>query len=74
MTTVAAPPAKRKTDIGPPHYSKFLPPIVKENYGKWRYHESPRPGVLVHVAHSGARLFTVRAATPVTPRFPTSSL
>ncbi len=27
---------ERKTDIGPPHYEQFLPPIVKENYGKWK--------------------------------------
>ena len=26
--------AKRKTDIGPPHYDEHLPPVVKENYGK----------------------------------------
>ena len=25
---------ERVTDIGPPHYEKFLPPMVKENYGK----------------------------------------
>lgn len=54
----------RKTDIGPPHYEKFLPPIIKENYGKWKYHEIPRPGVLMHVSESGARLYSVRAATP----------
>ncbi len=55
---------QRLTDIGPPHYSKFLPPIIKENYGKWKYHEIPRPGVLVHTAESGAKLYSVRAATP----------
>jgi sulfite reductase beta subunit len=55
---------KRKTDIGPPHYQKFLPPIIQRNYGKWRYHEIPRPGVLVHVAESGERLYTVRAGSP----------
>jgi sulfite reductase beta subunit len=61
---MSADASKRKTDIGPPHYEKFLPPIIKENYGHWKYHEILRPGVLVHVAASGARLFTVRAATP----------
>jgi dissimilatory sulfite reductase beta subunit len=61
---MSAEPTKRKTDIGPPHYEKFLPPVIQQNYGKWRYHENPRPGVLVHVAESGARLFSVRAATP----------
>jgi sulfite reductase beta subunit len=61
---MSAEPTKRRTDIGPPHYSKFLPPVIKENYGKWKSHEIPKPGVLVHVAESGARLFSVRAATP----------
>ena len=61
---MSAPVAKRKTDIGPPHYEKFLPPVIKENYGKWKYHEIPQPGVLMHVSESGAKLFSVRAATP----------
>ncbi len=55
---------ERKTDIGPPHYEKHLPPIVKKNYGKWAHHEILKPGVMVHVAESGDKLFTVRAATP----------
>ncbi|MCK5126191.1 MAG: dissimilatory-type sulfite reductase subunit beta [candidate division Zixibacteria bacterium] len=56
--------AERLTDIGPPHYEKFLPPIVKENYGKWLYHEVLKPGVMVHVSESGAKLFTIRAGSP----------
>ncbi len=59
-----AEPTKRKTDIGPPHYDRFLPPVIKQNYGKWKYHEMPRPGVLLHVAESGAKLWSVRAASP----------
>ncbi|MFC1706164.1 dissimilatory-type sulfite reductase subunit beta [Planctomycetota bacterium] len=55
---------ERKTDIGPPHYQKYLPPVVKENYGKWAYHERLKPGVMVHVAESGDKLYTVRAGTP----------
>lgn len=55
---------KRVTDIGPPHYEQFLPPIIKSNYGKWKYHENPRPGVLVHFSESGDKLISVRAATP----------
>ncbi|MBZ5628385.1 MAG: dissimilatory-type sulfite reductase subunit beta [Acidobacteriia bacterium] len=62
MTT--APKTPRITDIGPPHYQKFLPPLVKKNYGQWKYHEILAPGVLCHVAESGDRLYTVRAATP----------
>ena len=54
----------RKTDIGPPHYEQFLPPVVKANYGKWKYHEILKPGVMVHVGESGDKLFTVRAGSP----------
>ena len=56
--------AERLTDIGPPHFEKFLPPVIKENYGKWLYHEILKPGVMVHVSESGAKLFTVRAGSP----------
>ncbi len=55
---------KRITDIGPPHYEQFLPPIIKKNYGQWKYHEYYKPGVLLHVAESGDKLYSVRAATP----------
>ena len=55
--------AERKTDIGPPHYEQFLPPIIKENYGKWLYHEISQPGVVFHVAESGAECHTVRVAS-----------
>jgi sulfite reductase beta subunit len=55
---------KRVTDIGPPHYEKFLPPVIKNNYGKWKYHEIVKPGVLMHVGETGDKLFSVRAGTP----------
>ncbi len=55
---------QRKTDIGPPHYEQFLPPVIKKNYGKWKYHEILKPGVMVHVSETGAKLFTVRAGSP----------
>jgi sulfite reductase beta subunit len=56
--------ADRITDIGPPHYEQFLPPVIKDNYGKWDYHEIMKPGVMVHVGESGDKVFTVRAGTP----------
>jgi len=34
--------------------------VVQNNYGKWKYHEILEPGVLVHVAESGDKVFTVR--------------
>ncbi|MHC4605584.1 MAG: dissimilatory-type sulfite reductase subunit beta [Planctomycetota bacterium] len=55
---------KRITDIGPPNYEKFLPPVIKKNYGKWKHHEILKPGVMVHTGESGDKLFTVRAASP----------
>ena len=55
---------KRLTDIGPPNYEQFLHPMMKANYGKWKFHEMIKPGVMVHVGESGDKLFTVRAGSP----------
>jgi sulfite reductase beta subunit len=51
-------------DFGPPHYMEHLPPVSKRNYGKWKYHEHVKPGVIKHVAESGEELYTVRVAVP----------
>ncbi|MGD2070186.1 MAG: dissimilatory-type sulfite reductase subunit beta [Gemmatimonadota bacterium] len=56
--------ADRRTDIGPPDFRRFLPPIIKKNYGEWKFHEILKPGVMVHEARSGDRLYTVRAGSP----------
>ena len=55
--------AARITDIGPPDFKKFLPPVILKNYGKWDYHEIVKPGVLKHVAESGDELYSVRIAS-----------
>ena len=55
---------QRKTDIGPPHYKDFLPPVIQKSYGDWKYHEVINPGVMVHVANSGDKLWSVRVASP----------
>ncbi len=55
---------QRRTDIGPPHYRQFMPPVIDKNYGKWKYHEVLTPGTMVHVAESGDKLWTVRVASP----------
>ena len=54
------PMENRITDIGPQHFSKFLPPIIAKNKGNWDYHEILEPGLLMHVALSGDKVFTVR--------------
>jgi len=53
-----------ETDIGPPDYRTMIPKVIEKNYGKWKYHEILKPGVLKHVAESGDELFTVRAGSP----------
>ena len=51
----------RITDIGPRNYEEFYPPVIKNNKGKWLYHEILQPGVLVHVSETGDEVYTVRA-------------
>ena len=53
-----------KTDIGPPHYEQMLPQIIKDNYGKWKYFERVKPGVLMHVSETVDELYTVRVGSP----------
>jgi len=55
---------QRRTDIGPPHYKDFLPPVIQKNYGDWKYHEILSPGVMVHIANSGDKIWSVRVASP----------
>ncbi len=54
----------RKTDIGPPDYKKMLPDVIKNNYGKWKYHEHVQPGVLKHTSENGDAVYTIRAGSP----------
>jgi len=50
----------RITDIGPRKFDEFYPPVIKNNKGKWLYHEIIEPGVLVHVSETGDEVYTVR--------------
>lgn len=58
------PMENRVTDIGPPHYWQFLPPVIQRNYGKWKSHEILQPGVLKYKAESGDVVYVVRCGTP----------
>lgn len=55
---------ERITDQGAKDYKEFLHPVMLKNYGQWKYHEIVKPGVLLHVAESGDKLYTVRIASP----------
>ena len=48
-------------ESGPHTYQDALHPVVAKNYGKWKYHELLKPGVMVHYGESGDALYTVRA-------------
>ncbi len=50
----------RITDIGNRYYGEFLPPVIKNNFGQWLWHEIVEPGVLMHKAQSGDEVYTVR--------------
>ncbi len=50
----------RITDIGNHHYGEFLPPVIKNNFGKWQWHEILEPGVLMHKSETGDEVYTVR--------------
>jgi dissimilatory sulfite reductase beta subunit len=50
-------------ECGVPEATPYMHPLLKKNYGDWKWHERPRPGVLRHVAHSGDEVWTVRAGT-----------
>ena len=57
--------AQMRTPIesGVPDNKQFLHPTLLKNYGDWKYHDRPRPGVLHHVSNSGDEVWSVRAGT-----------
>ena len=50
-------------ESGVPDNKQYLHPLMLKNYGNWKWHDRPRPGVLHHVAHNGDEIWTVRAGT-----------
>ncbi|MBF0304430.1 MAG: dissimilatory-type sulfite reductase subunit beta [Alphaproteobacteria bacterium] len=54
---------RRPDECGVPDPMQYMHPVLKKNYGKWKYHDRPRPGVLHHVALSGDEVWTVKAGT-----------
>ena len=60
---MAQAPMRRAIESGVPDNQQFLHPLLKKNYGNWRYHDRPRPGVLHHVARGGDEVWSVRAGT-----------
>ena len=55
---------RRPIESGCPDGMQYMHPVMIRNFGQWKYHEHPRPGVLLHTgAHSGDAIWTVRAGT-----------
>ncbi|MDH3231004.1 MAG: dissimilatory-type sulfite reductase subunit beta, partial [Alphaproteobacteria bacterium] len=54
---------RRAIESGVPDPFPYMHPLLKKNYGNWKWHDRPRPGVLRHVAHNGDAVWTVRAGT-----------
>ncbi len=54
---------RRPVESGVPDPFPHMHPLLKKNYGNWKWHDRPRPGVLRHVSHSGDTVWTVRAGT-----------
>lgn len=50
-------------ESGVPDPFQYMHPIMARNFGAWKYHERPRPGVLCHTAKSQEQIWTVRAGT-----------
>ena len=51
-------------ESGVPDPMRLMHPVLRKNFGAWKWHDRPRPGVLHHVAESGDEVWTVRAGTP----------
>ncbi len=62
-TATATATPRRAVESGVPDNKPYLHPKFAKNYGNWKYHDRPRPGVLHHVSHSGDEVWSVRAGT-----------
>ena len=54
---------RRPIESGVPDNKPHLHPKFIKNYGNWKNHDRPRPGVLHHVSHTGDEVWSVRAGT-----------
>ncbi|MEK7262006.1 MAG: dissimilatory-type sulfite reductase subunit beta, partial [Pseudomonadota bacterium] len=60
---MAQPQMRQPIETGCPDGFQYMHPLMIKNYGNWKYHDRPRPGVLHHVAYSGDEIWTVRVGT-----------
>jgi len=63
QAAVAAKKMRTPIESGCPDGMQYMHPLMLKNFGNWKYHDRPRPGVLHHVAYSGDEIWTVRVGT-----------
>jgi sulfite reductase beta subunit len=63
QATVEKKKMRAPIESGCPDGMQFMHPLMIKNFGNWKYHDRPRPGVLHHVAYSGEEIWTVRVGT-----------
>ena len=54
---------RRPIESGCPDGFQYMHPVMVKNFGQWKWHDHPRPGVLRHVSENGDSIWTVRAGT-----------
>ena len=60
---MAAPKMREPIESGCPDGFQYMHPTMRRNFGLWAYHEDVVPGVMVHIAKSGDKVWTVKAGT-----------
>ncbi|MBP8285148.1 MAG: dissimilatory-type sulfite reductase subunit beta, partial [Chromatiaceae bacterium] len=60
---MAAADMREPIETGCPDPWQYMHPVQRKNFGMWKYHEHPKPGVLRHVAYSGDEIWTVKVGT-----------
>ncbi len=54
---------RQAIEHGVPDPFPLMHPVLRENFGRWKWHDRLRPGVLHHVADNGGEVWTVKAGT-----------
>ena len=70
----ADPRAARLQKVFPVDLDKFLPDIIKRNYGKWVDRRFHGYGIIEHISETGERVFTVKVAMPPNARLSADTL
>ncbi|MFB6470568.1 MAG: dissimilatory-type sulfite reductase subunit beta [Vulcanisaeta sp. AZ3] len=71
---MADPKAARLRKVFPVDLDKFLPDIIRRNYGKWVDRKFHGNGIIEHISETGERVFTVKAAMPPNARLSADTL